>query len=104
MVRFSAQLWDADHLAFDQVTGTLDEAADRGTPGISGCFEIHEGGILGGGISPLPDREYRLVFDDGQAWQIRITHVHASNSAGIARVDFRIDVGTGPDSGASDPE
>jgi hypothetical protein len=46
--------------------------------------------------SALHDRVYRLVFDDGQAWQLRLNKVHASNSAGIARVDFRIDVSTDP--------
>jgi hypothetical protein len=49
-----------------------------------------------GRTSLSPDRAFRLVFDDGQAWQIRITTVHASNSAGIARVEFRIDAAAGP--------
>jgi hypothetical protein len=96
MIPFTAQLWDADHLIFKNVSGTLDPQAEQAIPGTTGCFEIHQGGILGGGISPLPDRTFRLIFDDGQAWQIQITTVHASNSAGIARVEFRIDVGTGP--------
>jgi hypothetical protein len=95
MSPFTAGLWDADHLVFDHVAGTLDSRDDQATPGTTGSFEVHEGGILGGGISPLPDRTFRLVFDDGRAWQIRINRVHASDSAGIARVDFRIDVGDG---------
>jgi hypothetical protein len=96
MTPFTAQLWDADHLIFNDVSGTLDPQAEHATIDTTGSFEIHQGGILGGGISPLTDRVLRLVFDDGQAWQILITKVHASNSAGIARIEFRIDVGTGP--------
>jgi len=103
MISFSAQLWDADHLIFKHVSGTLDPQAKRAIPGTTGSFEIHQGGILGGGISLLPDRVFRLVFEDGQAWQIRLTTVHASDSAGIARVEFRIDVGTGPATAQESP-
>ena len=93
MLRFTARLWDVDHLVFDRVSGALDPPADRAIPGSCGSFDVHQGGILGGGIGPLPDRIFKLAFDDDRAWQIRVTTVHASNSAGIARADFRIEVG-----------
>jgi hypothetical protein len=96
MGQFHAQFWDADHLLFKEVTGVLDRPDEQPTSGSTGNFEVHEGGILGGDVDPLHDRVYRLVFDDGQAWQVRLNKVHASNSAGIARVDFRIDVSTDP--------
>jgi hypothetical protein len=96
MERFSGQLWDADHIVFNRVVGALDPGAPENGRGASGCFEIHQGGILGGGASLAADREYRLVLEDGMMWQIQLDKIGSSNSAGIARIDFHIDVGSGP--------
>jgi len=103
MERFAGQLWDADHVVFERVTGILDPEAEGHPAGASGCFEVHQGGILGGGASLATDREYRLILEDGKMWQIRLTKVGASNSAGIARIEFYIDVGPGTDTGVPEP-
>jgi len=102
--RFAGQLWDADHVVFDHVIGALDPGATGSIEGASGCFEIHQGGILGGGASLATDREYRLVLEDGKMWQIQLDKVGSSNSAGIARIDFHIDVGSGPGTAPGMPQ
>jgi len=83
------QLWDADHVVFERVTGTVGPRAE-GLAGASGDFEVHEGGIVGGDARLQTGREYRLVFEDGGSWPIRLTKVGATNSAGIARIEFEI--------------
>jgi len=84
MERFQGRLRDGDLTIFARVTGYVESQEGRSTA--SGCFEIHEGGILGDGLPG--GRTYRLELDDGRGWLIRPTKVHASDSAGIARVEF----------------
>ena len=90
MEHFAGQFWDADHVVFERVTGTLDREVGESVAGATGCFDVHQGGILGGGAILATDREYRLILDDGRTWPVRLTKVRSSNSAGIARIEFRI--------------
>jgi len=86
MQHIRGRLKDGDRVLFDGVTGYLE---DQGGPSpAGGRLEIHQGGLL---ANHLPgDRPYRLELDDGRAATIDLTKVHASNSAGIAYVDFRL--------------
>src|SRR4051812_24878558 len=86
MERFQGRLRGGDGTIFEQVTGYVE--SQEGRSPASGSFEIHEGGILGDSLPS--DRPYRLELNDGRGWLIRPTKVHASNSAGIARVEFRL--------------
>src|SRR4051812_38787646 len=83
---FQGRLRGGDLTVFERVIGQLEP--QEGDEPASGSFEIHEGGILGNGLPD--DRPYRLELNDGREWLIRPTMVHASNSAGIARVEFRM--------------
>lgn len=53
---------------------------------VCGCFEVHQGGILGAGGSLAADREYWLALDDGTMWRLRLAKDGSSNSAGFARL------------------
>ena len=89
MERFHGRLLDGDRVLFDRVSGYLEREA-RGVGGAwSGRLEVHEGGVLG----PASGRPCRLVLEDGRAGEVAITQVHASNSAGIALLEFRAPVG-----------
>ena len=86
MHHFRGRLRDGDRIIFDQLTGYLENEGGPATD--SGRLEVHEGGILG---SHLPgDRPYRLELEDGRAGTIDLTKVHASNSSGIAFLEFRL--------------
>ena len=86
MQSFRGRLRDGDRIIFEQVSGYLENAGGPATD--SGRLEVHEGGILG---CHLPHgRPYRLELEDGRAGTIDLTKVHASNSSGIAYVEFRL--------------
>ena len=86
MQSFRGRLRDGDRIIFEQVSGYLETAGGPVTD--FGRLEVHEGGILG---CHLPyDRPYRLELEDGRAGTIDLTMVHASNSSGIAYVEFRL--------------
>ena len=86
MQQFRGRLRDGDRIIFEQVTSYLENVG--GPAKDSGRLEVHKGGILG---SHLPgDRPYRLELEDGRAGTIDLTKVHASNSSGIAYVEFRL--------------
>ena len=86
MQHFRGRLRDGDRIIIEQLTGYLEDEGGPATD--SGRLEVHEGGILG---SHLPgDRPYRLELEDGRAVAIDLTKVHASNSSGIAYVEFRL--------------
>ena len=83
---FRGRLRDGDRIIFERVTGYLENEGGPATD--SGRLEVHEGGILG---SHLPhDRPYRLELEDGRAGTIDLTKVHASDSSGIAYIEFRL--------------
>src|SRR5260370_6803310 len=96
MERFAAQLWDADHIVFNRVIGALDPGSPDNVRGAFGCFEVHQGGILGGGASLATDREYRLVLEDGVMWQIQLDKIGSSNSAENPPTAFHIDAASPP--------
>jgi hypothetical protein len=95
MVRFHGRLRDGDRVIFEQVAGYLE--FQGGWTTASGSFEVHQGGILGGDLPT--DRPYGLDLDDGRTGSICLTKVHSSNSAGIARMEFRLasDLAANPD-------
>ena len=85
MERFHGRLRDGDRVIFEPVAGYF-ESREAGPA--SGSFEVHQGGILS---RDLPtDRPYHLDLDDGRSGPIRLTKVHASNSAGISYMEFRL--------------
>jgi hypothetical protein len=97
---FTGQLWDGDHVLFEQVTLGLDQDSATLSEGATGVLEIHEGGILvGPGLRA--DQCYRFILEDGQEWPVRLAKVEASDSAGIARMDFRVEVISEPPAGHS---
>ena len=86
MQQFRGRLKDGDRIIFDGVPGHLED--QWGPVTASGRLEVHQGGLL---ASHLPDdRPYRLELEDGRAGTIALTKVHASNSEGIAYVEFRL--------------
>jgi hypothetical protein len=86
MEHFHGRLRDGDRVIFEQVAGYLE--FHGGWTTASGSFEVHQGGILGGSLPT--DRPLRLDLEDGRTGSIRLTKVHSSNSAGIARMEFRL--------------
>jgi len=83
MERFHGRLRDGDRVIFEQVAGYFESGET------SGSFEVHQGGIL---TRDLPtNHPYLLDLDDKRTGTIHLTKVHASNSAGIAHMDFRLD-------------
>jgi hypothetical protein len=86
MERFHGRLRDGDRVIFEQVAGYLE--FQGGWTTASGSFEVHQGGILGGNLPT--DRPLRLDLEDGRTGSIHLTKVHSSNSAGIARMEFRL--------------
>jgi hypothetical protein len=89
MQRFHGCLRDGDQVIFEQVAGYLEDHG--GGASADGNFDVHQGGILGGSLPT--DRPLCLDLEDGRTGSIRLTKVHASNSAGIARMEFRLDGG-----------
>jgi len=87
MGRFKGRLKDESRVVFEPVVGFISDAA-TGSGRRVGQFEVHQGGILGGGHSVPLDRPYRLELESGDIVPIRLTTVHASNSAGIALLEF----------------
>ena len=89
MAQFAGQLWKVVQVLLDEVTANLDPGVDALGDGATGVLETHRGGVLGG---PALDtgQGYRLVLEDGREWPIRLVHVRASDSAGIARLAFRV--------------
>ena len=86
MQQFRGRLRDGDRTIFDGVAGYLEDQGGAATA--SGRLEVHRGGLL---ANHLPDdRPYRLELEDGRAGTIELTKVHASNSSGIAYVEFRL--------------
>jgi hypothetical protein len=85
MQHLSGRLKDGDRILFDGLTGYLE---DQGGPSpAGGRSEIHQGGLL---ANHLPaDHPYRLELEDGRAGTIEPTTVHATNSAGIAYLEYR---------------
>ena len=88
MERFRGRLSDGDRVVFSDISGCFD--GGRANPdGCTGLFEVHQGGVLG---DHLPtDHPYRLDLEDGRTASIRVTKIRASNSAGIATLEFRLD-------------
>ena len=86
MERFHGRLRDGDRVIFEQVAGHLE--TPEGWTTTIGRFEVHEGGLL---ANDLPtDHPYSLDLDDGRTGPIRLRKDHASTSAGIARMVFRL--------------
>ena len=86
MQHFRGRLRDGDRIIFEQLTGYLEN--EGGPAKTSGRLEVHQGGLL---ASHLPgDHPYRLELEDGRAGTIDLTKVHASDSSGIAYVEFRL--------------
>jgi hypothetical protein len=81
---FHGQLRDEERVLFSRVSGYFESEGGKD----SGLLEIHQGGILGDDLTA--DRPYHLDLEDGRTGEIRPMKVYASNSAGIARVEFRL--------------
>src|SRR5690242_16766272 len=90
MEHFTGRLNDGRGVVFERVVGTLADAASR-SGRRCGQLEVHQGGVLGGGHSLPLDGSYHLELGDGRVVPIRLTTVHASNSAGIAVLEFEGD-------------
>jgi hypothetical protein len=90
MQLFKGQLWESDHVVFDEVTAALDAECEALDDGASGVLEVHQGGLLAGPALPTGGG-FRLVLADGTEWPVRLSEVAASDSAGIARMAFRVD-------------
>ena len=86
MQQFRGRLKDGDRIIFDGLGGYLEDQGGAATA--SGRLEVHQGGLLAGHLPD--DRPYRLELEDGRVGTIDLTKVHASNSSGIAYVDFRL--------------
>ena len=86
MQSFRGRLRDGDRIIFERVTGYLENEGGPATD--SGRLEVHEGVVLG--IHVPDDHPYCLELEDGRAGTIDLTKVHASNSSGIAYVEFRL--------------
>jgi hypothetical protein len=73
------------------VTLNLDPGSDALGDNAMGVLEVHQGGIL---ATPFlrSGRSYRFIRADGQECPIRLARIQASDSAGIARMDFRVGV------------
>lgn len=67
----------------DRVVSGGQTGADQG-----GLRAARVDGIPNGGWAPLG---LLVESEDGQAWQVRLTLIRASNSAGIARMEFRVE-------------
>ncbi len=86
MQQFRGRLKDGDRIIFDGVTGYLENQGGPATA--SGRLEVHQGGLLAGHLPD--DHPYLLELEDGRAGTIDLTKVHASNSSGIAYVEFQL--------------
>jgi len=83
---FRCRLRDGDRIVFEGISGYLESGRER--PGGRRRLEVHQGGVLS---LDLPTaRPYRLEREDGVLWEGCLTTVHASNSAGIALLEFRV--------------
>jgi hypothetical protein len=86
MERFSGRLRDGDRVVFDDLTAIIET---EGGSGAVGRFEVHQGGILTSHMTT--DRPYLLELEDGRSGVIRLTELHASDSAGVAFMHFRLE-------------
>lgn len=89
MDRVSGRLREGDRIVFGEVTAILVAGGGRVEPSVTGRLEVHQGGLLAGHVET--DRTYVLDLMDGRSGAIRLTHVNASNSAGIAFMQFRLE-------------
>jgi len=100
MERFAGRLRDGNGVLFERVVGTLTDAASR-SGRRCGQVDVHQGGILGGGLTLPLDGSYHLELGNERVIPIRLTTVHASNSAGIAVLEFECE-GEWPDQTGGD--
>ena len=82
MERFHGRLRDGGRIIFGRLAGYAETIEAGGT----GLFEVCEGGLLGNALAT--DRPYHLDLEDGRLGEVRVTKVHASDSAGFARFEF----------------